>query len=372
MILVTGGAGYIGSHTCVELLAAGYDLVVVDNLSNSSVESLRRVSSIAGVVLNCDAAVSPLFADDDSLLFGYGERSEATRGIPCNDGRLLFVEGDIRDRDLLRSVFERFEIEAVIHFAGLKAVGESVAIPLRYYDNNVSGSVALFEVMAESGCKRVVFSSSATVYGDPKSVPIKEDFPLSTTNPYGASKLMVEDILHDTYSSDSDWSIGLLRYFNPVGAHESGLIGEDPNGIPNNLMPFVSQVAVGLREKLSVFGGDYNTPDGTGVRDYIHVVDLAKGHVAALRKLMQSPGLVTLNLGTGRGYSVLEMVIAFEKASGKRVPYEIVARRLGDVAQCYADPSYAHQVLGWKAELGIERMCEDAWRWQFNNPSGYR
>jgi len=249
MILVTGGAGYIGSHTCVELLAAGYDLVVLDNLSNSSIESLKRVEQIAGK-------------------------------------SVAFVEGDIRDRELLRRVFERYHIEAVIHFAGLKAVGESVVMPLRYYDNNVSGSIALFEVMAEFGCKRVVFSSSATVYGDPESVPIKEDFPLSTTNPYGASKLMIENILRDVYVSDSDWSIGLLRYFNPVGAHESGLIGEDPNGIPNNLMPYISQVAVGKLEKLSVFGGDYNTPDGTGVRDYIHVVDLAKGHVAALRKLM--------------------------------------------------------------------------------------
>ena len=292
MILVTGGAGYIGSHTCVELLAAGYDLLVLDNLSNSSIASLERVSVIASVAKQSwDCRVA---------------------GAPRNDERLTFIQGDIRDRGLLRSVFERFEIEAVIHFAGLKAVGESVAMPLRYYDNNVSGSVALFEVMAEFGCKRVVFSSSATVYGDPASVPIREDFPLSTTNPYGGSKLMVENILRDVFASDSDWSIGLLRYFNPVGAHESGLIGEDPNGIPNNLMPFVSQVAVGLREKLSVFGGDYDTVDGTGVRDYIHV------------------------------------------------------------AQCYADPSYAFELLGWKAELGIERMCEDAWRWQSKNPNEYR
>jgi UDP-glucose 4-epimerase len=340
MILVTGGAGYIGAHTCVELLTAGYDLVVVDNFSNSSRESLKRVELIAGKSVE-------------------------------------FIEGDIRERDLLRSVFAQFEIEAVIHFAGLKAVGESVAMPLRYYDNNVLGSVALFEVMAEFGCKRLVFSSSATVYGDPASVPIKEDFPLSTTNPYGASKLMVENILRDVSSSDSDWSIGLLRYFNPVGAHISGLIGEDPNGIPNNLMPFVSQVAVGLREKLSVFGGDYDTHDGTGVRDYIHVVDLAKGHVKALKALQKLPypkghkGLVTVNLGTGLGYSVLDMVNAFEKASGKSVPYEIVARRPGDVAQCYADPNYAFEVLGWKAELGIDRMCEDAWRWQSKNPDGY-
>ncbi|GAB6034736.1 UDP-glucose 4-epimerase GalE [Galenea microaerophila] len=335
MILVTGGAGYIGSHTCVELLAAGYDLVVLDNLSNSSIESLKRVEQISGK-------------------------------------SMTFVMGDIRDRELLRRVFERYQIEAVIHFAGLKAVGESVAMPLCYYDNNVSGSIALFEVMAEFGCKRVVFSSSATVYGDPESVPIKEDFPLSTTNPYGASKLMIENILRDVYISDSVWSIGLLRYFNPVGAHESGLIGEDPNGIPNNLMPYITQVAVGKLDKLSVFGGDYNTPDGTGVRDYIHVVDLAKGHVAALRKLMQSAGLLTVNLGTGRGYSVLEMIKAFEKASGRNVPYEVVGRRPGDVAQCYADPTYAYDTLGWKAELGIERMCKDAWRWQSQNPNGYR
>lgn len=372
MILVTGGAGYIGSHTCVELLAAGYDLVVVDNLSNASVESLRRVAGIAGVELDFTLPLTPSHRGRGDSVGDRHASLAMTGTMPRDEGRLVFVEGDIRDRGLLRAVFERFEIEAVIHFAGLKAVGESVAMPLRYYDNNVSGSVALFEVMAEFGCKRVVFSSSATVYGDPASVPIKEDFPLSTTNPYGASKLMVENILRDVYASDQAWSIGLLRYFNPVGAHESGLIGEDPNGIPNNLMPFVSQVAVGLREKLSVFGGDYDTVDGTGVRDYIHVVDLAKGHVAALQKLMQSPGLVTVNLGTGRGYSVLEMVKAFEKASGKVVPYEIVARRPGDVAQCYADPSYAYEALGWKAELGIDRMCEDAWRWQSKNPQGYR
>lgn len=335
MILVTGGAGYIGSHTCVELLTAGYDLVVVDNFSNSSRESLKRVEQIAGKSVD-------------------------------------FIEGDIRERDLLRSVFARFEIEAVIHFAGLKAVGESVAMPLRYYDNNVLGSVALFEVMAECGCKRLVFSSSATVYGDPERVPIKEDFPLSTTNPYGTSKLMVENILRDVITSDSEWSIALLRYFNPVGAHESGLIGEDPNGMPNNLMPFVAQVAVGQRECLSVFGVDYNTSDGTGVRDYIHVVDLAKGHVAALNKLLNQTGVLTVNLGTGRGYSVLEMVKAFEKASNQTVNYKIVARRPGDVAQCYADPEHALNVLGWKAELDIDQMCEDAWRWQSQNPEGYK
>jgi UDP-glucose 4-epimerase len=289
-----------------------------------------------------------------------------------NDGKLLFVEGDIRDQGLLRRLFTAFEIEAVIHFAGLKAVGESVEKPLMYYDNNVSGSVALCEVMAEFGCKRLVFSSSATVYGDPASVPIKEDFPLSTTNPYGASKLMVENILRDVSVSDSDWSIALLRYFNPVGAHESGLIGEDPNGIPNNLMPFVAQVAVGQRECLSVFGDDYPTPDGTGVRDYIHVVDLAKGHLKALDALQKQVGVLTVNLGTGRGYSVLEMVKAFEKASGRAVKYQIVERRPGDVAQCYADRAYALKILGWKAEFDIERMCEDAWRWQSQNPEGYK
>lgn len=335
MILVTGGAGYIGSHTCIELLGSGYELLVLDNFSNASVESLKRVELITG-------------AD-----------------IPL-------VEGDVRDQALLREVFTEFDIDSVMHFAGLKSVGESVTQPLRYYDNNVFGSVALCEVMSEFGCKRMVFSSSATVYGDPASVPIREDFSLRTTNPYGASKLMVEGVLRDVYKSDQAWSIGILRYFNPVGAHESGLIGEDPNGIPNNLMPFVSQVAVGQREKLSVFGDDYNTPDGTGVRDYIHVVDLAKGHVKALKKLMTGPQCLTVNLGAGRGYSVLNIVTAFEKASGNTVPYLIAPRRPGDVAQCYADPSYAEEVLGWKAELDIDRMCEDTWRWQSMNPEGYK
>ena len=335
MILVTGGAGYIGSHTCIELLEAGFQLVVLDNLSNSLVESLKRVEKITGRTIE-------------------------------------FIEGDIRNRPLVRSLFEQFDIDAVIHFAGLKAVGESVEKPLMYYDNNVSGSVALFQVMAEFGCKNLVFSSSATVYGDPASVPIKEDFPLSTTNPYGASKLMVEDICRDLSKSDADWSIALLRYFNPVGAHESGLIGEDPNGIPNNLMPFVAQVAVGQRECLSVFGDDYDTPDGTGVRDYIHVVDLAKGHVKAVQALQKQTGVLTVNLGTGRGYSVLEMVKAFEKASGREVKYQIVARRPGDVAQCYADPAYALESFGWQADCDIERMCTDAWRWQYQNPNGFR
>lgn len=334
MILVTGGAGYIGSHTLVELLAFDKDVLVLDNLSNSSQEALHRVEKISGKSIS-------------------------------------FVEGDIRDRSLLHKLFSEYDITAVIHFAGLKAVGESVEKPLMYYDNNVSGSVVLFEVMAEFDCKKLVFSSSATVYGDPKSVPISEDFPLSSTNPYGASKLMVEGICRDLHKSNPSWSIALLRYFNPVGAHESGLIGEDPNDIPNNLMPYVSQVAIGKLKELSVFGGDYPTPDGTGVRDYIHVVDLAKGHVKALEKLQGSQGLITVNLGTGHGYSVLDMVKAFEKASQKPVPYKIVSRRPGDVAQCYADPSFAYETIGWKAEFDIEKMCVDAWRWQSNNPNGY-
>jgi len=333
-ILVTGGSGYIGSHTCIALVNAGYELVVLDNLSNSSLEALRRVEKILGV-------------------------------------SIIFIEGDVRDRQLLHSVFYNNDIYAVLHFAGLKAVAESVKNPLLYYYNNVIGSISLFEVMAEFGCKNLVFSSSATVYGDPASVPISEDFPLNTTNPYGTSKLMVENILRDLHVSDPTWSIALLRYFNPVGAHSSGLIGEDPNGTPNNLMPFVSQVAVGVRDKLSIFGSDYDTPDGTGVRDYIHVVDLAEGHVKALNKLQKNPILITLNLGTGQGYSVLDMVKAFESASRKKVPYEIMPRRLGDVAQCYADPTYAQQILGWKAKLGIEIMCEDIWRWQSLNPNGY-
>ena len=326
-ILVTGGAGYIGSHTCVELLAAGYNLVVIDNFSNSKPAVLKRVEQISG------------------------------RPVP-------FMEVDIRDHGALREVFRQHAIDAVIHFAGLKAVGESVSQPLRYYDNNVSGSIALFEVMAESGVKTLVFSSSATVYGDPHSVPIREDFPLSATNPYGGSKLMLEDILRDLSHSDESWKISLLRYFNPVGAHESGIIGEDPNGIPNNLMPYITQVAVGKLQQLSVFGDDYPTPDGTGVRDYIHVVDLARGHLAALEALKGKAGVMTVNLGTGQGYSVLNVVRAFEEASGRPVPYRIVARRPGDVAQCYADPSLALEQLGWRAERGLEEMCRDSWRWQ--------
>ena len=326
-ILVTGGAGYIGSHTCVELLDAGYDLVVIDNFSNSKPAVLERIGRISGR--------APSFA-----------------------------EVDIRDRSALRDVFREHQIDAVIHFAGLKAVGESVAQPLRYYDNNLSGSVALFEVMAESNVKTLVFSSSATVYGDPHSVPIREDFPLSATNPYGRSKLILEDILRDVFRSDESWRIALLRYFNPVGAHPSGTLGEDPNGIPNNLMPYVTQVAIGKLPQLSVFGDDYPTPDGTGVRDYIHVVDLARGHLAALKALDKQAGVLTVNLGTGRGYSVLEMIRAFEEASGRPVPYRIVGRRPGDVAQCYADASLAASLLNWRAELGLEAMCRDSWRWQ--------
>ncbi|MDP5238109.1 UDP-glucose 4-epimerase GalE [Uliginosibacterium sp. 31-16] len=334
-VLVTGGAGYIGSHTCVELLASGHEVVVVDNLCNSKAESLRRVEELAG-----------------RKLAG-------------------FHQVDVRDRVAMREVFAAHKIDAVIHFAALKAVGESVAKPLMYYENNIAGTVALAEAMNEAGVKTLVFSSSATVYGDPASVPIREDFPTGPTNPYGRTKWMMEFVLSDLAAVDKEWRVALLRYFNPVGAHPSGRIGEDPNGMPNNLMPFVSQVAVGKRAKLSVFGGDYATPDGTGVRDYIHVVDLAIGHVKALDYLAQHPGVLTVNLGTGMGYSVLDVVRAFEKVSGKPVPFEIVARRSGDVAQCYADPAMAADKLGWRAERGIEEMCADSWRWQSANPDGY-
>lgn len=333
-ILVTGGTGYIGSHTVVQLLKAGHQVVILDNLCNSKREVVNRIERITGQ--------SP-----------------------------EFILGDVRDREVLHSVFNAHKIDAVIHFAGLKAVGESVAEPLKYYDNNVSGSVVLFEEMARAGVKTLVFSSSATVYGDPHAVPICEDFPLGATNPYGQSKLMVEATLADLYKSDPSWSIARLRYFNPVGAHDSGLIGEDPSGIPNNLMPFVAQVAVGKRQKLAVFGNDYPTPDGTGVRDYIHVDDLAAGHLAALNAL-QKPTLLTVNLGTGRGYSVLEMIQAFEAASDKPVPYDIVDRRPGDIAACYADPALAKELLGWEAQHGIERMCADTWRWQSMNPLGFQ
>ncbi len=335
-IMVAGGAGYIGSHTCIQLHAAGFDVVAVDNLSNSSPEALRRVEEISG------------------------------RPVPL-------YEVDVCDREALSAVFAAEQVDAVINFAGYKAVGESVEKPLAYYRNNVGGAVTLAEVMAEHGVKTLVFSSSATVYGDPASLPIKEDFPLSATNPYGRSKLMIEDILRDLYVSDHDWKIGLLRYFNPVGAHPSGRIGEDPNDIPNNLMPYISQVAVGKLERLRVFGNDYPTPDGTGVRDYIHVVDLAEGHVKAIEALQREPRgqVLTVNLGTGTGYSVLEMVKAFEKASGRPVPYEIVDRRPGDIAACYADPALAGERIQWRARYGIDEMCRDAWNWQSHNPNGY-
>ncbi len=334
MILITGGAGYIGSHTCVELLAAGHEVVVVDNLSNSRIEALQCVKKITG------------------------------KHIP-------FVIADLNDRVALRRIFSTYSIDAVIHFAGLKAVGESVANPLRYYHNNLTGSIALFETMAEFGVRHLVFSSSATVYGDPHIVPIQEYFPLSATNPYGRSKLMIEEILQDLMLSDSSWRIALLRYFNPVGAHESGLIGEDPNGIPSNLMPYVSQVAVGRLKELSVFGNDYPTHDGTGVRDYIHVVDLAAGHLAALQALGRNNTKLTVNLGTGVGYSVLDIVRAFEKASDRVVPYRITDRRPGDIASCYADPTLAYDLMGWRAERDIETMCRDTWHWQSMNPYGY-
>lgn len=326
-VLVTGGAGYIGSHTCVELLNAGHEVIVVDNLCNSKISVLDRVKQITG-------------------------RS------------VSFYDLDVRDKAALSAVFGAHRIDAVIHFAGLKSVGESVAMPLQYYDNNVHGTLVLAEVMEEHNVRNFVFSSSATVYGDPASVPIREDFPLSATNPYGRSKLIVEEMLRDLPIAEPQWHIALLRYFNPVGAHSSGLIGEDPNGIPNNLMPYVAQVAAGKLAQLSVFGGDYPTPDGTGVRDYIHVVDLALGHVLALDALKNKNGVVTYNLGTGRGYSVLEMVAAFEKASGKAVPYRIVDRRPGDIAACYADASLAERELGWRAKRDIDVMCEDSWRWQ--------
>jgi UDP-glucose 4-epimerase len=333
-ILVTGGAGYIGSHTCVLLIEAGHEVIIFDNFSNASKESIRRVEQIVQTT------------------------------VP-------YVEGDIRSREDLAKVFDAHPIDAVIHFAGLKAVGESVEKPLAYYDNNVSGTVVLCEVMQKYGCKSIVFSSSATVYGDPHTTPIKENFPLSATNPYGRSKLFIEEILRDLYVSDNAWKVVLLRYFNPVGAHHSGTIGEDPSGIPNNLMPFIAQTAVGKREKLSVFGDDYDTHDGTGVRDYIHVVDLAKGHLNAIEKLQDFDEVMTINLGTGKGYSVLDVVKAFEQASGKQVPYVIEPRRAGDIATCFADPAYAKEILAWEAEKELTQMCEDSWRWQSQNPKGY-
>ena len=334
-VLVTGGAGYIGSHTCLELLHSGHQVTVIDNLANSSREALRRVEALSG-------------------------RS------------LTFHEVDLLDLEALRTVFRQTpEATAVIHFAGLKAVGESVRIPLRYYQNNLIGTLNLCQVMAEAGVRTLVFSSSATVYGDPASVPIREDFPLSCTNPYGRTKLMIEEILRDLHRADPTWRIGLLRYFNPVGARPSGRIGEDPGGIPNNLMPYIAQVAVGRRPKLSVFGGDYPTVDGTGVRDYIHVMDLAHAHVRALEHASTRTGALALNVGTGQGCSVLELVRAFEQASGRKVPHEVVARRPGDVAELWADPARAKQLLGWSASRGIEAMCADTWRWQRDNPEGY-
>ena len=334
-ILVAGGAGYIGSHTCVELLDAGYDVVVVDNLYNASEESLKRVEKITGKTVT-------------------------------------FYEADILDKEALNKIFDAHEIEAVIHFAGYKAVGESVAKPIEYYHNNMTGTLVLCDVMRTHGVKNIVFSSSATVYGDPAQIPITENCPKGQpTNPYGWTKSMLEQVLTDIHTSDNEWNVILLRYFNPIGAHKSGMIGEDPKGIPNNLVPYVAQVAVGKRPCLGVFGNDYDTPDGTGVRDYIHVVDLAAGHVKAIEKLKENPGVEVYNLGTGNGYSVLQVVAAFEKACGHEIPYEIKPRREGDIATCYCDPQKAKEDLGWVAKYGIDEMCEDSWRWQSTNPDGY-
>ena len=333
-VLVTGGAGYIGSHACVELLNSGREVIVVDNLKNSKMAAVERVEQIAGK-------------------------------------KLTFYKVDLLDRTALKKVFARHNIDSVIHFAGLKAVGESVSIPLKYYHNNITGTLILCELMQEFNVKKLVFSSSATVYGDPETVPITEDFTLKTTNPYGTTKLFIEQILRDLYISDNSWSIVLLRYFNPIGAHKSGLIGEDPHDIPNNLLPFISQVAVGKLEKLSIYGNDYDTVDGTGVRDYIHVVDLALGHLKALDLANKQKSVSTFNLGTGHGYSVLQVVAAFEKASGQKVPYEFRPRRPGDIAECFANPQKAKLELGWESTRELAEMCEDSWRWQKNNPEGY-
>ena len=333
-ILVTGGAGYIGSHTCVALLGEGYEVAILDNLSNSSMEAVERIKLIA-------------------------------------KRRPDFFNADVREQVAVELVFDKFKPDAVIHFAGLKSVGESVQDPLRYYDWNVTGSLTLFQVMAKRDVKTLIFSSSASVYGDAADVPIRESEPIAPANPYGQSKAMIERILADLVAADSEWRVARLRYFNPMGAHESGLIGEDPNGVPNNLSPYISQVAVGKLNELKIFGGDYPTPDGTGVRDYIHVMDLALGHLAALNHLARAQGLLTLNLGTGRGCSVLEMVAAFEKACGKPVPYRVVDRRPGDVAQSFADPSEAARTLGWSTRWNLDDMCRDAWRWQSMNPHGY-
>ncbi len=333
-ILITGGAGYIGSHACVELMQSGYEVVVVDNLSNSKEESLTRVQEITGKPLK-------------------------------------FYKVDLLDKDNLDEIFNKEQIEAVIHFAGLKAVGESVSIPYKYYHNNITGTLNLCDIMQKHGVTDLVFSSSATVYGDPHAVPITEEFPLSATNPYGRTKLMIEEILRDLYTANNNWNIAILRYFNPIGAHSSGKIGEDPNGIPNNLIPYITQVAVGKLKELKVYGNDYNTPDGTGVRDYIHVVDLVLGHISALEKLKTKPGVITYNLGTGKGYSVFDVVKAFSKVTGKQIPYEVVGRRPGDIAMCYADPAKAKNEMGWFAKRDLAKMCEDSWRWQKNNPAGY-
>jgi len=333
-VLLTGGAGYIGTHTCIELIKSGYEVVVVDNLCNSSADSIKRVEIITGK-------------------------------------KISFYKLDIRDKNALVQLFKRETIGGVIHFAGLKAVGESVEKPIQYYENNLCGTIILADVMREFNCKTFVFSSSATVYGDPQTVPIKEDSQLSAVNPYGRSKLMIEEFLQDIFVSDDSWKIAILRYFNPVGAHESGLVGEASNNIPNNLMPYLSQVASGNIDKLKIFGGDYDTPDGTGIRDYVHVVDLAGGHVKALNKLNKKPQILKVNLGTGIGYSVLEMVKAFELASGRKIAFEIVDRRQGDIAISYTDPSYAEESLNWKAKYDLEKMCQDTWRWQSQNPDGY-
>lgn len=333
-ILVTGGAGYIGSHTCVALAENGYETIILDNLSNSKEESLSRIKQISGVMPE-------------------------------------FIVADVRDSKALDNVFKQYTVDSVIHFAGLKAVGESTEKPLEYYENNVYGSVCLIRAMQKNGVKSLVFSSSATVYGTPPEVPIKEGFPLQTASPYGRTKLMTEDILRDFHSSDPSWSIAILRYFNPTGAHPSGLMGEDPNGIPNNLTPYITQVAIGRLKELQVFGNDYPTKDGTGVRDYIHVVDLAEGHVKAIEKLAKGSGLFTYNLGTGNGYSVLDMVAAFEKATGRKIPYRIAPRRSGDIAECFADPALAAKELGWKTRYGLDEMARDSWKWQSMNPDGY-
>ena len=333
-ILVTGGAGFIGTHTVIELVQAGHQVVVVDNLVNSSRKSLEVVERITGV-------------------------------------EIPFYEADIRDTDTLRDIFKHEEPTGVIHFAGLKAVGESTRIPLAYYDNNIAGTVSLLKAMEENNCKNIIFSSSATVYGDPHALPIKEDFPLSVTNPYGRTKLILEEILGDVYAADNEWNIVLLRYFNPIGAHECGDIGEDPTGIPNNLLPYVMQVAVGKLEKVNVFGDDFDTHDGTGVRDYIHVVDLARGHVAALKKLEKGSGLTKYNLGTGVGYSVLDIIKSASDAVGRNLPYVIAPRRAGDIAACYADATKAKEELGWEAQYDVKRMCEDSWRWQSKHPNGF-